>query len=77
MPKTFYIAIVCKDLSDTACKRSAFTAPTKQKAILLAMEARDEWHHKGNGPYKIFVGELYKEVVVPPPIVDYEEVGIK
>ena len=73
--KTYYIAIVSRDLSDTVVQRSAFTSTNKQRAVSAAITARNEWQAKGNGPYKIFAGELSTEVV-DIPVVNYDEVKI-
>lgn len=72
-----YVAIICKDIENIneydLIKRSAFTSTDKDKVIRAAIYARDEWHRKGNGPYRIFVGHLLTEVVQP---VEYQEVAL-
>lgn len=70
-----WIAIVCKDISglDKPKQRTAFTADTKDRCVRTAIKAKEEWEARGNGPYKIYIGELSNEVVFP---VSYKLVEI-
>lgn len=64
-----YVAVVtkgdftsCRQMGDWAC----FVDKTKKTAVERAMKARTRWEANGTtGPYKIFVGVLGEEVVVP------------
>ena len=48
---------------------SCFFGDTKDEAVSAALDARAKWQQNGSGRYKIYVGELTEEVVVP---VQYE-----
>ncbi len=71
-----YVAIVCTDTGAGAIikRPGAVTGPDKDSVIQTAVEMRAEWHSKGNGPYRILVGELDEEVVVP---VQYSTIPLK
>lgn len=61
-----YVAIVCKSIQDSdLTKRSAFSGTDRDQLIRTAITEREIWHKRGHGPYRIFVGELTREIVSP------------
>lgn len=43
---------------------------TKAQVTSQAIEARDKYQQKGFGPYRILIGELASEIVVPTRYVE-------
>ena len=53
--------------------RNAVVAATREEAAKKAIQVREEWTSKGNGPYRILVGQLTTEIIQP---VQFTEVPL-
>lgn len=64
------MAIIGKSLeiSESAIARTGVTGPDREAVIQKAIKTRTEWESKGQGPYRIWFGELFAEVVSPGPV---------
>ena len=62
-----YVAIVGKkeNLGIGVEHPRAFTSKNKEGLIRKALAVRNEMESNGNGPYKIFIGEMNQSVEVP------------
>jgi len=63
-----YIAVVCtfqefsgRPEGDWSC----FTDKDKNAAITKALVSKRKWEEKGYGPYRVLVGKVVEEVLIP------------